>query len=325
MKKFIYGTLFLALVGIGIYGCKKESNNIQNNQIPLGIFVTHNLVKFSSIDSYKKFVDNQNPQSEDALRMIKNSGFKDYFSKNNNLSDKITEKSDTNNVYEMDDFLGQILNEDGIIQIGEHLYKIELFTETVKVLLYNDDKDNYQQAVKKFNDNDDSVQLFSVGDDVLEIMSGNGGEKCGGIGGGTYNAYSNPASNALIIAYIGNYAIRLNPYVKMFRAGIYYKLSAHYMLHSAVSNLGGIFNINVEVKGWQGGWYKKRPCGANDIGTLTANSIIINSSGASGSYTFYSGSRNLNGYYFFVRAKCTNCEGFTQWTLYGGRNINSPY
>jgi hypothetical protein len=38
MKTFKYGVLFLALVGIGIYGCKKESNNIQNNQIPLGIF-----------------------------------------------------------------------------------------------------------------------------------------------------------------------------------------------------------------------------------------------------------------------------------------------
>jgi len=281
-------------------------------------------VKFSSIDSYKKFLDNQNPQSEDALRMIKNSGFKDYFSKNNNLSDKITEKSDTNNVYEMDDFLGQILNEDGIIQIGEHLYKIELFTETVKVLLYNDDKDNYQQAVKKFNDNDDSVQLFSVGDDVLEIMSGNGGEKCGGIGGGEYPAYSNP-DFALLVAYDYGVYHKINTGVKMFRAGIYFKLSAKYEKYPMSSSYNGLHTVVVEVKGPQGGWYKKRPCGSNDIGTLGANTLIIGTSSYSAQYTFYSGSRNLNGFYFFVRARCTNCNINNDWTVYGGRNINSPY
>lgn len=325
MKKLIYCIFVLAIVSTIFLSCNKESLEISSLKSGWeldfsNIYSDGRMLIFKYVQDYELLVND--PSEELVVEFLDYISNMEHKTQADYLSTLTQKELDS---IDYDEYLSKILNEDCIVQIGEYLYKVNTATEKVYVM-HEKFIEDYEQLVEE-NLDAGKVQEFSTGDDVIYIVEGVDSleKSCGGIGGGTYNAYSNPANNALIIAYIGNYAIRLNPYVKMFRAGIYYKLSAHYMLHSAVSNLGGIFNIIVEVKGWQGGWYKKRPCGANDIGTLTANSIIINSSGASGSYTFYSGTRNLNGYYFFVRAKCTNCEGFTQWTLYGGRNINSPY
>lgn len=57
--------------------------------------------------------------------------FENYFSSKNN---EFVAKSGESN--EMDDFLGQLLNKDGAIVIGEHLFKIDLTNEKVYTVKY---------------------------------------------------------------------------------------------------------------------------------------------------------------------------------------------
>lgn len=68
---------------------------------------------------------------------------------------------------------------------------------------------------------------------------------------------------------------------------------------------------------------------ANDVvedkSEFTSSSSGIKKSGYTQQlWEFYSGARNLNGYYLFARVKCT-FNGVTQYSTWAGRNINSPY
>jgi len=48
MKKLIYGTLFLALVGIGVVGCKKENGKFDNSLDNMRI------QKFDAFDDFER-------------------------------------------------------------------------------------------------------------------------------------------------------------------------------------------------------------------------------------------------------------------------------
>lgn len=217
-------------------------------------------------------------------------------------------------------FMDAIMNEDKVVKIGEWFIYIDIPTE--KVLAISEKEENAYSSLLEFSNR--NIKEFNIGDDVLDhLTNGTNPEErsCGGIGGGTYPAYSN-INNAQIIGAVGGTDIRLNCGVKMFRAGIYFRLSSLYELWPNVSGINGVFNINVEVGGPEG-WRQKRPCNSGSIGTIGQNTITLNSWSRTGQATFYSGTRNLNGFYFFVRSRCTNCG--TGWTPFGGRNINSPY
>jgi hypothetical protein len=230
---------------------------------------------------------------------------------------------------EFDDYFSFILNEDCIVQIGNYLYKVNTSTEKVYVM-HEEFIEDYDYLVAENLENG-HIQEYSTDDDVIYNVEGwdTPDKSCGGIGGGTYLAYGTKISDGLVIGYIGQYPVFLNPWVNMFRAGVYFRLSANFRLESPHPYLKekGI-NIQVQVKGPQGGWCKRRPCCGSCEYTLSAEQIIINAdeNTISSSYTFYSGSRNLNGYYFFIRARNATAQPpYNQWTSYAGRNINSPY
>ena len=72
MKKLIYGTLFLALVGIGFVGCKKE------NKLPLSetnkneITTNGKMLIFETVESFEK---SEEPTLEEAKIIAKLTAF----------------------------------------------------------------------------------------------------------------------------------------------------------------------------------------------------------------------------------------------------------
>ena len=176
-------------------------------------------------------------------------------------------------------------------------------TETV--LAISDKEENAYQALLQHSSR--AIKIFDIGDDVLDHLANNTTPQdcgCGGIGGGTYE------SPKLTYGDIDFWS-----YVKFFKAGVYFRLSGGYKSDARAYTY---FSKHLEIRGPEA-WSQRRPCGASKIKTRSAGTI---SAGYSNQYTIeqYEGVRNLNGYYFYVRAKWPGLTN--QWA---GRNINSPY
>lgn len=301
MKKMIYGTLFLAAVGIGIVGCKKENKLplVESNQSEISS--NGKMLIFESVDSYEKAVEYTTAEKRERLLSdISKLNFKNYFS-----VEHLNSKSGNNSLQEMDDFLGQLLNEEGCIQIGNYIYKVNLQSEKVFVLPISNSAE-YQDLVHE-NKSNKNIRQFSTSDDVIYLAeSGDSGEKCGGIDGGEYVSD---------VVDFGN-NIRCQAMVKHFRAGVYYRTTARF-----VPLTSGVLSSELEVKGPEA-WRKRRPCDSGTTGTSPAG---VKVSGTTQQlWEFYSGTRNLNGLYLFARIKCT-FNGVVKYSTWCGRNVNSPY
>src|SRR5690554_7283133 len=212
MKKLIYGGLFLAIVGIGLIGCKKESlpiSEIKNSEITSD----GKLLIFKSVEGFEKTVNEQNVESlEQLLSKISSQNYKNYFSVDH------PELKNGESNQEMDDFFGQLLNEDGAIQIGSHLFKIDLGTDQVFVIKSENKESDYDDLING-NTNNNNVAVYSVDQDVLYLVNGEPEEKCGGIGGGEYVSD---------VVDFGN-NIRCQAMVKHFRAGVYHRTTARFV------------------------------------------------------------------------------------------------
>jgi len=228
----------------------------------------------------------------------------------------------------MDENFGCLLNGDGVVVLGDYAVCIDLPNEKVYVTPYADLATNYTDFIAGDVSNKD-VLAFSTDDDVIDfLLTGDEPGKCGGVGGGKYPAYSSSA-NALTVATVGNTEWKLNTGVRLFRAGIYYRLSASHEVtppnsSSPINNLQGLFYVQVEVKANKR-FYRRRPCGSSNEVTVNENTFY-NSQFGSHVKTFYLGTRNLNGYSFHVRARARYPDWTdSYWTPYGGRSINAPF
>ncbi len=335
MKKLVFGGLFLALIGTGVVGCKKENNQINSDLTNNDFSANGKMLVFESVESYENSIEIQSTEKQEKLLYeISKLKFNNYFS-----LEHIYSKSGNDSVQEMDEFLGQLLNEDGIIQIGDYIYKVNLQSAKVFVLPAANLAE-YQDLVNE-NKLNKNIRQFSTGDDVIYLAeSGDYGEKCGGIDGGIYPCYPNTYNGQIIKTNSDGTVWRLNPFVRFFRAGIYFRLSSQFEIWkypSASSQnesnaQSGLFNISQSglsiemfIKG-PTGWWEQRPCNSNSVGSISSGYHYTESIDSKGNVSIYTGTRNLNGYYFFVqgRAKYTNGSA-TIASPYGGRNINSPY
>jgi hypothetical protein len=212
------------------------------------------------------------------------------------------------------------------------LYKINLEKEKVFSLPAPLYRMHYKTLVAELTEGT-PVKEYSIDDDVLHPNTKSRG--CGGIDGGVYPSYDNTYDGQIIKTFPDGTVWRLNPYVRFFRAGVYFKLSSGFEIwrypssshHTGgqivrnISNSG--LSIEMFIRGPEG-WWKPRPC--NSVGTISYGYHY--SQGTYGNYNkfVYKGTRNLNGYYFFVQGRAKYADGtFTIASPYGGRNINSPY
>lgn len=336
----------LKIIALGIVvnmfiGCSKERQNMVEqtpiDQIDESTIIDNNKYPFISVKNgvlcfqtkyYESIFSEESEDNsiEELAKYLNSTSFKSY-------GKKYKEKSEYN-----EPFMDAIMNEDKIIKIGEWFIHIDIPNEIV--LAISDKEENaYSSLLVRSNPN---IKKFSVGDDVLDHLL-NGSEPitegCGGIGGGTYGCYSYVSQGKIIKEWSGGSVWRLWPYIKFFRAGIYFKLSSNYLVRQYESKNAtgaGKSLVGIDVNYYADltiemfirhphAWWKKKPCKSTSIGTKSGG-FHYSGTSATGSRSVYTGTRNLNGYYFYVQGRAKYSDGtYTGATPYGGRNINSPY
>jgi hypothetical protein len=306
MRKLIYGTLFLALVGLVIVGCEKETILSKNNKTSsliekdgIRFYNENGMLVFNSLENYELSVSDLTADEEaNFVYAINGLNYTSY------TEEFVNQGTNAVDLIE-DNVLSAILNKDRVVQIANYIYKVNLQTEKVFVL----PKAKISELNDLINENitNKNIRQFSTGDDVIYLAeSGDPGEKCGGIDG---------CESVSDVVDFGN-NIRCQAMVKHFRAGIYYRTTARF-----VPLTPGVINTELEIKGPEA-WRKRRPCSSGTIGTSAAGVKVSGSTQKL--WQFYSGTRNLNGLYLFTRIKCT-FNGSVKYSTWCGRNVNSPY
>jgi len=79
-----------------------------------------------------------------------------------------TFSSQEEEVIETNEFLSSLLNEDGLIIIGDHYFKVNLSSEKVYVL--NTQFENEVDDLKEENTSNKNVMIFSTDDDVIDLL-----------------------------------------------------------------------------------------------------------------------------------------------------------
>jgi Txe/YoeB family toxin of Txe-Axe toxin-antitoxin module len=303
-----------------------ESSIIDNSIYPL-ISVENGVLQFKSMEYYESILsdESKNNRVEELTKYLSTTSFKSY-------GKKFKEKSEYDET-----FMDAIMNENKVVKIGEWFIYIDIPSE--KVLVISEKEENAYSTLLK-NSSNPNIKKFSIGDDVLNHLINNTDaqqEGCGGIGGGVYRCYSNVYNGKIVKTFSSGVVWRLNPFVRFFRAGIYYRLSSQFEIwrFPTASSTGGgqvvpnITSGNIEVEMFiksPQAWWKKRPCKSSSVGSRAGGYHYSQSIYGNYAKTVYIGTRNLNGYYFYVKGRVKYPNGkYSSESPYGGRNINSPY
>ncbi len=216
------------------------------------------------------------------------------------------------------EFLDAILNADRIVQIGDWLIKINPSDEKVWTVPTSN-PNAYEDLLAESGD---GVISHDIGDDVLYQLSNDGlaeDRGCGGIGG-----HPSLRRGDLIPQ-----EIALEATVEFRRFGIYFDLKTWVEFENFTSSaLNSDIHLTLQIKAPEA-WRKRRPCRSRDVGTSPSGNKDF-AFGKAVDWTFYSGSRSLNGYFLFARARGVMLNhpnhgfvfGFTSWA---GRDVNSPH
>jgi len=174
MKKLIYGSLFLAIVGIGIVGCKKETikpttttqSFTESQKRDLNFDNTYKVASdgkmlvFESSDSYEEAISNL-----DSIHVV------NFFSTIKALQFQTKRSTTSNDIY-----LDNILNDDLAVQIGEYIYRVNMEKQKVFVLsakFINQYSDLVNENIKNTN-----IQVYSTEENVIELVeNGNPSQK----------------------------------------------------------------------------------------------------------------------------------------------------
>lgn len=307
MKKVIYGGLFLALIGIGFVACKKAQFAPENKQVVFDsefhVASDNRMLIFKSTDDYEKVVNNTNQESQrQFISTIQKLNFESYAEKQENV------KLGSSNC---DSFFAEIINSDGVVQIGDNVYKVDLSNGIVGVI--NSTNISEYTDLVSLNATNKNIRRFTTQDDVIELAESGAESKtrsCGGIDG------TEQVTSVVDFGTVNGVLRRCQASVTHFVGGVYFRTTARFVPATA-----GIIYTDLKIQGPQA-WAKKRPCGSGDI--MTSASGVKKSGTTQQIWELYQGSRNLNGYYLFARIKCT-LNGIVLYSTWAGRNINSPY
>lgn len=162
MKKLIYGTLFLAMVGIGIIGCKKEfasnqqksnSQNVKEKSILYRI--ENGMLVLNTVDDFDQLIE---LSTEDFNQTLKDLDYTSYIE---------TINTDDVNTIE-DGFLSVLLNNNQAVQIQNYIYRVNKASSKVFAL----HKDNFSSYADLITENSSNKYIleFSAEDNVFELL-----------------------------------------------------------------------------------------------------------------------------------------------------------
>ena len=185
----------------------------------VGLTTDGKILKFATLEDYEKAVDHEQEDIQtNMLAAIKSVKFKNYAT----LEQVNQPTTDKSKGQEMDDFLAQLLNVDGAVQIQDHIYKVDLAKEKVFVIKAEDRATHYQDLIHG-NISNKAVSEYSTDDDVLYAVRDGINEKCGG--NGTHTKVANP------IGFNDNQEYEYYQFsIGNFKAGIYFSFRAIFEL-----------------------------------------------------------------------------------------------
>lgn len=224
----IAGVVF-ALIGVTLVACKKEEIKRSTSQIQSskykGVSSDGKMLIFATVEDYENIINNGTS--------ITNSHFSDFCRElNYNNYNNFHDSND-----EMDKFLGTMLNKDGIIHIGKHLYKVNLTENLVYVMSENLKSSNYNNLVAQALSED--IKAYSCDEDVIYIANGEIMAKCSENSAGgrseTCNSFTIPYPS------ITAAVIRFDLKARYFNSGIYNNLFANMQSYLEYPTTSGLY------------------------------------------------------------------------------------
>jgi hypothetical protein len=309
MKKLIYGTLFLALVGIGIVACKKEKSDItEKHQINYQVVSTDGeMLKFATIKDYEAIINaEESVVRERFVKYVNTLNFKNYFT-NTNIHSQTNNLEKGQEVQEMDEVLGALLNSDGVLQIENHLYKIDLVKAQVFVIEAVNRSADYNDLIIG-NTSNSRVSAYSVNDDVIHIVNGENTEKCTGSSG--FEVWNETTDASL----------KIRATCKLFAGGVIHRVTGR---AKKTGTYNGSYVLKVEA-GLNNIQIKRKPCNNNEV-TFHAMGIKAQATNnVEVVFEAYSKTWSVKNMYMYVRTKAEffdNTATVYKQTDYTGANF----
>ncbi|MFP4293536.1 MAG: hypothetical protein ACLFQ0_18030 [Cyclobacteriaceae bacterium] len=137
------------------------------------------------------------------------------------------ERTEAEDILIEDEYISSLMNQDGILQIGEYLFKINVNQELVYAL-HESNKRHYNDLVGE-NEESKKIMIFSTNDDVLPLLSegSTGTIKNARETGLTCKQSQAAAENESYDFYFGQGdGYRIRTVVRYVKLGVYFKLMA---------------------------------------------------------------------------------------------------
>lgn len=127
-------------------------------------------LKFDSEESYNLlFSDNDSVETEVLAEISENIDYTSLSELVDNPNAKQLIGPKTQEIIENSDFLKTVVNNNGMISIGEHIFKLNFESELVYVL--NEENDSLISNLEKEEADLPEIMLFSMEDDVLSLLN----------------------------------------------------------------------------------------------------------------------------------------------------------
>lgn len=177
MKIKIYQIATAIIIGLMVIaGCQKQNSSPQNETSKPYEFV-NGIVKFNSFNSYRALLESEKQKESFLSDVLKETAYTSFAESHANFlpSNSAARVPDPNEDVEdilSSPMLSGMVNDDGIVQIGNYLFKLDYDSSKVYVINIANQGNSYQKLLTKTGTGVD-VFVFSTDDDILDILEDN--------------------------------------------------------------------------------------------------------------------------------------------------------
>lgn len=226
MKKTLYVALVATL--LSLWSCKKESEVISPVSKPKedvsaveGRLVFKDRTSFENYSTSLGKVEKGISVEQSLQKMEAKLGFFSMRAADHDVIVKLPNARTMQKAGIEDDYLASMLSPEGIVQIGEWIFKLDIPNE--KVYALNEKDQNLIGELKKDTPAHDKIQIFSTDDDVLDLLkSGEKGSPAGRVALFCRESGADRHKDDAIIEYGDGY--QLDCKIVYQKAGIYFSL-----------------------------------------------------------------------------------------------------
>jgi hypothetical protein len=275
------------------------------------VSLENNYLKFASPEAFESFLGEENEDKKvELINRIKEVSFtswqENFLASEEQLAPN--GRTEAEDILIEDEYISSLMNEDGVLQIGQYLFKINVNQELV-FALNESDKNHYDELVAE-NDKNEKIMVFTTSDDVLPMLAeGSTGtvENAREAGLTCKQSQARAASRGDDVYYGAGNDYRLNCVTRYVKLGVYFKLMAK------TRNQFRMFGIWVEQVGnleisTDAGW--KPRCRS----TSYKNDIVREPVRSSIKRVVYEKIKGLNKYYY--RAQYSNTAAGVTSTVF---------